>query len=106
MYALARERRADRMFEELIGIADDSKGDAEVVDRKLLINHANVQRDRLRVDTRKFALAKLMPRKYGDHVEHQHTHDFQPAILIQVGAQEPASSVIDVEAQEVSDSDT
>jgi hypothetical protein len=44
----------------------------------------------LQVDTRKWAAARLAPKKYGDRVEHDHKGglNFQPAILIQVGSNE------------------
>jgi ATP-dependent protease HslVU (ClpYQ) ATPase subunit len=51
-YARAKEEAADAIFDELLEIADDPDGD--------------VQRDRLRVDTRKWMLAKMKPRKYSD----------------------------------------
>ena len=81
MYARAREERADLLFEELFEIAD-----------KPCTNQVEVQQQRNRLDTRKWALSKLAPRKYGDRVEHDvKGGDFQPAILIQVsgGAPEP-----------------
>ena len=56
------------------------------------MDHENIQRSRLRVDTMKWMASKLAPRKYGDRVEHDvKGGDFQPAILIQVsgGAPEP-----------------
>jgi len=39
-----------------------------------------------RVDARKWAAARLAPRKYGDRVEHDHKGglNFQPAVLIQI----------------------
>jgi hypothetical protein len=49
-----------------------------------------IQRDRLRVDTRKWMAARLAPKKYGDRVE----HDVRgggvclPAILIQISGGE------------------
>jgi hypothetical protein len=48
-------------------------------------NRKNIQRSRLRVDARKWAAAKLAPKKYGDRVENDvkgGVH-FQPQILIQ-----------------------
>jgi hypothetical protein len=48
-----------------------------------------VQQQRNRLDTRKWALSKLAPRKYGYRVEHDvKGGDFRPAILIQVGGGE------------------
>src|SRR5262245_8160209 len=77
----AREERADLLFEELFEIAD-----------KPCTNQVEVQQQRNRLDTRKWALSKLAPRKYGDRVEHDvKSNASLPAILIQVGggASEP-----------------
>lgn len=71
-YAKAMEARADGMFDELLEIADDGTNDwmekknaeGEVVGWTL--NGEHVQRSKLRVDTRKWALARMSPRKYGD----------------------------------------
>ncbi len=51
-YARACEIRAEHLFDEMFDIADNEKGDAT--------------RDRLRVDTRKWALSKMNPKKYSD----------------------------------------
>lgn len=53
-YARAREAQADALVDEIIDIADgtDASGDAA--------------RDRLRVEARKWAAARLAPRKYGE----------------------------------------
>ncbi len=52
-YAKACEARTQYLADELLDIAD-ADGD--------------VQRDRLRVDTRKWVLSKLVPKKYGNKV--------------------------------------
>lgn len=51
-YARAREWQADRFASEVISIADDNKDDANS--------------RRVRVDARKWAAGKIMPKKYGD----------------------------------------
>src|SRR5262245_5183728 len=87
-YARAREEQADKLFREIIEIADDASGDyITTSDGKTIVDHENIQRSRLRVDARKWAAARLAPRKYGDRVEHDHKGalNFQPAVLIQVG---------------------
>lgn len=55
-YARAREMQADALADEITDIADNIEGDP--------------QRDRLRVDARKWAASKLKPRKYGDKTLH------------------------------------
>ncbi len=57
-YARAKEESADALTDEMLEIADNETGD--------------VQRDRLKVDTRKWLASKLKPKKYGEKVEHQH----------------------------------
>jgi len=90
-YARAREEQADKLFREIIEIADDASGDyVSTSDGKTIADHENIQRSRLRVDARKWAAARLAPKKYGDRIEHDHKGDlnFQPAVLIQVGGNE------------------
>lgn len=52
-YVRATEDRADHIFDDMFEIADDG-------------NPEDVQRARLRVDTRKWALSKMIPKKYGE----------------------------------------
>jgi hypothetical protein len=83
----ARAEQADKLFREIIEIADDASDDyVTTSDGKRIVDHENIQRSRLRVDARKWAAARLAPKKYGDRVEHDvKGGDFQPAILIQIG---------------------
>lgn len=37
-----------------------------------MVNHEQIARSRLRVDARKWAAAKLAPKKYGDRIAHEH----------------------------------
>jgi hypothetical protein len=57
-YARAREIGYKLLADELVEISDEGSGDA--------------QRDRLRVDTRKWMLAKMLPKIYGERIEHDH----------------------------------
>lgn len=59
-YAHARERQADFYAEEVIDIADCTDGPSGV--------QRDPQRDRLRIDARKWYAGKLAPKKYGDKV--------------------------------------
>ena len=76
---------------EIIEIADDASGDyVTTSEGKRIVDHENIQRSRLRVDARKWAAARLAPRKYGDHISHEVKGpgaNFQPAILITVDGQ-------------------
>lgn len=55
-YARARSMQADLYFEDTVEIADAATPET-------------VHVDRLRVDTRKWAAAKLAPKKYGEHAK-------------------------------------
>lgn len=72
-YKLAMASRADAMFEEMFDIADDGSNDWMEINGKdgeagWKLNGEHVQRSRLRLDTRKWALSKMMPKKYGDNI--------------------------------------
>lgn len=74
-YARAREAGYRLMADELVEIADNTNGDP--------------QRDRLRLDTRKWLLSKALPKVYGDKLQHtgdgggdvQHQHSVEIHIV-------------------------
>ena len=69
-YAYARASQMEAMAEEIIDIADDGRNDSyETEDGEERTNTDVIQRSRLRVDTRKWLMSKLAPKKYGDKVE-------------------------------------
>jgi hypothetical protein len=73
-YARAREAQADYFAEEIVEIADDSSEDA-VADPETGAVRQNaefVNRSRLRVDTRKWLMARMAPKKYGDKITQEH----------------------------------
>ncbi len=52
-------------------IADDVSSDFTTgKDGKVTVNHDHIQRSRLRVDARKWIAAKLLPKRYGDKLQH------------------------------------
>jgi hypothetical protein len=53
-----------------LSIADDPTGDYREEDGKKIPDYENVQRARLRVDTRKWMAGKLLPKVYGDKMLH------------------------------------
>lgn len=66
-YARACEERSDLIFEEILGIADESYADKKILeDGKEVVDGEVVQRSRLRIDARKWMLSKMNPKKYGD----------------------------------------
>ena len=68
MYAHAREERADALADEIVSISDEQevKANYNGEDVTLVLDATAVARNRLRVDARKWAAAKLKPRVYGD----------------------------------------
>jgi hypothetical protein len=75
-YARAKEESADALSDEMLEIADDGRNDwmkrnAED-DAGWVANGENVQRSRVRIDTRKWLASKLKPKKYGDKVDLTH----------------------------------
>lgn len=68
-YARATVERAELMFEDMFDIADDSYSDYIETELGKQFNSEHLQRSKLRVDTRKWALSKLMPKKYGDKLD-------------------------------------
>lgn len=78
-YARAREERADRMAEEILDIADDATKDTKEIkndDGKVIgevCDHEWVNRSRLRVDSRKWLMARMAPKKYGDKITQEVT---------------------------------
>lgn len=68
-YKNAREIQAERFLDEIIQIADDGKSDYyEDSEGNVLVDHDHIARSRLRVDTRKWAMARMSPRKYSERV--------------------------------------
>lgn len=74
-YARAQEIRAEIDSEEIVEISDEVPTH-EVPDPdggvSVRIDPAGVQRNKLRVDTRKWLMARRLPKKYGDKIEHNH----------------------------------
>jgi len=74
-YAGAREAQAELMSAEIIEIADETCSDTRIVKKgDLEIEVADnewINRSRLRVDTRKWLMSKLAPKKYGDKIQQE-----------------------------------
>lgn len=73
-YARAKDAQAELMFDELLEIADNSEHDILVRENAdggeyEVPNHEFIQRSRLRVDTRKWYLSKVLPKKFGDKLD-------------------------------------
>lgn len=93
MYAKAVAERAEAHAEELLDIADDGRNDYLETQEDgggvaYKYNGEAINRSRLRVDTRKWLLAKLQPRKYGDKIHTEHSGAVSLEGLI-AGSNEP-----------------
>ena len=92
-YAHARELQAETLVDEIIEIADSPNatanpktGEAEIRDP---------QRDRLRIDARKWFASKVAPKKYGDKISHEHTGADGGALAVTYVAPSPVSGASD-----------
>jgi hypothetical protein len=71
MYRAAREAQADYIFEEVLEIADDGRNDWTARQQEdggtvMVLNKEHVNRSRLRIDARKWVLARMNAKKYGE----------------------------------------
>jgi hypothetical protein len=73
-YARAREAQMEAMADEIVDIADDGTNDYKTKTNGDGSTHEafdseHVQRSKLRVDTRKWLMSKLAPKKYGEKLD-------------------------------------
>ena len=69
-YTRARELQAEVYADEITQIADDGQNDTYTDDEgNKKTDHDVIARSRLRVDSRKWIVSKLLPKKYGDKLE-------------------------------------
>ena len=73
-YAQAKAKCMDHFADEIVSIADDGANDyyeREGKDGETIkaLDHEHVSRSRLRIDTRKWLMSKLKPKKYGDRLD-------------------------------------
>ena len=66
-YARAKQEAADALAEEILDISDDAEAAIKGTAEKK--SSAMAQAYRLRVDTRKFIMAKMKPKKYGEKID-------------------------------------
>lgn len=76
-YGDARLKQAMSWADEIVDIADDGTNDTYIKatkdgDETEVVNIDVVQRSRLRVETRKWLLAKALPKVYGDKLDLTH----------------------------------
>jgi hypothetical protein len=84
-YARAREAQAEHMQDEILSIADDGRNDTyEDEDGGKRVDQDVIARSRLRVDTRKWLMSKLAPKKYGEKVTNELSGTVSLAIIERV----------------------
>ena len=72
-YTRACQARALIWAEEIVEISDDGSNDTYMDENgNERVNHEIVARSRLRTDTRKWLLAKVLPKVYGDKLDLNH----------------------------------
>lgn len=86
-YARACELRAEAIVDEILELADESNADAYLDDEgNTVVDGKVVQRSKLQVDTRKWLVGKLNPKKYGDKLDVDHTTQGEKINVISLGA--------------------
>lgn len=77
-YAHACKMRAENIFEDVLDIVDTRDRDTYIdKDGKLQVDHAVIQRDKLRYDARRWMVGKMEPDKYGDKIIQQHAGEIK-----------------------------
>ncbi len=72
-YARAREAQADHFAAEIVEIADEGTNDWMEREGFTVPDHEHISRSKLRVDTRRWLMSKMLPKKYGDKTTTEHT---------------------------------
>lgn len=72
-YTRARALLMDHWADEIIDIADDGTNDfveqeRENGNKRIVADHEHIHRSKLRVDTRKWLMTKIAPKRYGERV--------------------------------------
>ena len=67
-YEASRREQAEWLGEEIVDIADNDTGDT--------------QRDRLRIDARKWVMSKMLPKKYSDKIDVDMKQEVNTRIII------------------------
>lgn len=98
-YALAREAQAELYADEMVDISDDGsndwmeKKDAEGNSIGWRENGEAIRRSALRIDTRKWIAARLLPKKYGEKIAVGGSKDMDPIETKEVSDNELARRV-------------
>lgn len=83
-FARAREDGFDALAAECLEIADDGSADYKLSSRDggpdIIVDSENVQRSKLKIDTRLKLLAKWDPKRYGEKLELNNNHGVQDSL--------------------------
>ncbi len=79
----AREAGFEALAAECLTIADDTAGDVIETDYGPRVDSENIQRSKLRIETRLKLLSKWYPQKYGDKIEIEKTGP--PEFVVVIG---------------------
>lgn len=87
-YARAREIQAENMFDEILDISDDGSNDFMTITKGDISYNVEdrevTNRSKLRVDTRKWYLSKVLPKKFGDKLDLTSGGDKLPQPILNV----------------------
>lgn len=83
-YARAKQWSIYCLAEEVIEIADDSSKDCHIDEKgRRVVNHAFIERARLRIKARMWHVARIAPRKYGEGLlDARHDKPVAPSVEI------------------------
>lgn len=88
-YAKAKQTGLEALAEDLLEISDDGQNDwmanNDPENPGYRLNGEHIQRSKLRVDTRKWLLSKLVPKKYGDKMTQEHVGNPLTVLISQIG---------------------
>lgn len=72
-YTRAKQEATDALADEVQDIADDGRNDWMEIHKNgqdiVLLDREHVERSKLRIETRKWLMAKMKPKKYGDKLD-------------------------------------
>lgn len=88
-YARAKAAQMDHYAEQLVDIADSNEDDTYcTAEGEVKHDTDHIQRAKLRIDTRKWVMARLAARKYGDKSEQNITANVTVTRLVFTGKEE------------------
>ena len=81
LYDKAKTTQLEVLYDDLISISDDTSQDLIENDKgKMVCNNEYVNRSRLKIDTRKWILERLAPKKFGTKQENTVSDDFKTLV--------------------------